>query len=342
VYSGIEIPADGNDGLAVLLALAAEYARASTVAAGDEFVQEFSQRALAVLSRVVGPFSFVLYDQRTQYLWYGRDAVGRRSLLTRTVFHGGCASFCAASVAPPQSLEAAADVHALDGGGEAEAANCSDESDSAQEQDMTATAASGDDSGWAEVAPHGMWRLQLEQYLQCSCAPHALLFPWIISPCPALPFAADNATMCADAVLCCLNSCVRARALLHSGSCGISILFSGGLDCMIIAALAARCVAQHSVIDLFNVAFDAAEAPDRESACAGRSPPFPPLRHRNLSAAPPRAAVVDLSNIHSQPHFIVQVLSSYAICSRLSAGVFSPAMSRNKVGDRRRAVVFTI
>ena len=84
MYSGIEIPADGNDGLAVLLALAAEYARASAVAAGDEFVQEFSQRALAVLSRLVGPFSFVLYDQTTQYLWYGRDAVGRRSLLTRT------------------------------------------------------------------------------------------------------------------------------------------------------------------------------------------------------------------------------------------------------------------
>jgi hypothetical protein len=39
---------------------------------------------------------------------------------------------------------------------------------------------------------------------------------------------------------------------------------------MIIAALAARCVAANSVIDLFNVAFDAAEAPDRESACAGR------------------------------------------------------------------------
>jgi hypothetical protein len=84
-----------------------------------------------------------------------------------------------------------------------------------------------------------------------------------------LPFANDSSDMCCDAVLCCLENSVKARALVHSGTCGIGILFSGGLDCMIIAALAARCVADHTVIDLFNVAFDAAEAPDRESACAG-------------------------------------------------------------------------
>ena len=86
---------------------------------------------------------------------------------------------------------------------------------------------------------------------------------------PILPFANDSSDMCCDAVLCCLENSVKARALVHSGTCGIGILFSGGLDCMIIAALAARCVADHTVIDLFNVAFDAAEAPDRESACAG-------------------------------------------------------------------------
>jgi asparagine synthetase B (glutamine-hydrolysing) len=46
---------------------------------------------------------------------------------------------------------------------------------------------------------------------------------------------------------------VKARALVHSGTCGIGILFSGGLDCMIIAALVARCVADLTVIDLFNI-----------------------------------------------------------------------------------------
>jgi hypothetical protein len=269
VYSGIQIPADGNDGLAVLLALAAEYTHAHAAAVGVEFIQEFSQRACAIMSRLNGPFSFILYDQTTRCLWFGRDAVGRRSLLARTVMHHGCATFCATSVAPPQSFDTTCDVHAVDGEGAAEATNCSDESDCPQEQESTPTPALCNDSGWVEVAPSGMWLLHLEQHLQCAAIPHAILFPWTASPSCALPFATDSVALCADAVLSCLESSVRTRALAHSGSCGIGILFSGGLDCMIIAALAARCVAANSVIDLFNVAFDAAEAPDRESACAG-------------------------------------------------------------------------
>ena len=267
VYSGIDIADDGNDGFAVLLSLAEEYARVRNLFPDDEFLPEFSQRTCVIMSCLIGPFAFVLYDKETQCLWFGRDVVGRRSLLTRTVVLEGCAAFCAASVAPPQPADAGSEARAFDGSFDADTLNCSDESDSAQ--CLHAAALSQFDSGWLEVSPTGIWQLRVEQLLKCSSIPQAHLCPWIIPLKPMLPFANDNSDMCCDAVLCCLENSVKARALVHSGTCGIGILFSGGLDCMIIAALAARCVADHTVIDLFNVAFDAAEAPDRESACAG-------------------------------------------------------------------------
>eukprot|EP00250_Pteridium_aquilinum_P006327 c16269_g1_i1 orf=528-2459(-) len=48
-----------------------------------------------------------------------------------------------------------------------------------------------------------------------------------------------------------------------------AILFSGGLDSMVLAAVADRCVAPHWAIDLLNVSFEGQTAPDRISAIAG-------------------------------------------------------------------------
>ncbi len=266
VYSGIEIEADGNDGLAVLLALAEEYTHAHAIVSAGDFLKEFSQRACAVLSRLNGPFAFVLYDSATQCMWFGRDFVGRRSLLTRTVMLQGCAAFCAASVASSLTADAVSGACAPDHSLLEEGAS-SDASESCQDQELSVPAENG--GSWVEVPPSGMWLLQLGQLLHCTASPQPHHIPWITPPSPQLSFPIDNAVMCTDAVLSCLETSVRTRALVHSGSCGIGILFSGGLDCMIVAALAARCVPENTTIDLFNVAFDAAEAPDRESACAG-------------------------------------------------------------------------
>ncbi|MCO5579970.1 hypothetical protein L7F22_033837 [Adiantum nelumboides] len=48
-----------------------------------------------------------------------------------------------------------------------------------------------------------------------------------------------------------------------------AILFSGGLDSMLLAAIADQCVASHWSIDLLNVSFEGQTAPDRVSAIAG-------------------------------------------------------------------------
>jgi len=52
-------------------------------------------------------------------------------------------------------------------------------------------------------------------------------------------------------------------------SAPIAVLFSGGLDSMILAALLDQCIDPKWTIDLLNVSFDGQLAPDRISAMAG-------------------------------------------------------------------------
>lgn len=49
----------------------------------------------------------------------------------------------------------------------------------------------------------------------------------------------------------------------------VAVLFSGGLDSMVLAALLDQCLAAQYEIDLLNVSFDGAFAPDRITARAG-------------------------------------------------------------------------
>ena len=45
-------------------------------------------RVLSVFSKISGPFAFVFYDGRSQRIFYGRDVLGRRTLLTTTASDG--------------------------------------------------------------------------------------------------------------------------------------------------------------------------------------------------------------------------------------------------------------
>ncbi|XP_048318236.1 uncharacterized protein LOC107429043 isoform X3 [Ziziphus jujuba] len=84
----------------------------------------------------------------------------------------------------------------------------------------------------------------------------------------------------AESVLFALRESVRRRSSLHTifqaDTCGVqkdlvpvAVLFSGGLDSMILAALLHECLDISYEIDLLNVSFDGQTAPDRISARAG-------------------------------------------------------------------------
>ncbi|GAB4823023.1 hypothetical protein N2152v2_010069 [Parachlorella kessleri] len=64
VFSGLEVPPGANDGKALLEALSRPDADVPTV-----------------LSRLRGPWAIALWHGPTQTMWYGRDVIGRRSLL---------------------------------------------------------------------------------------------------------------------------------------------------------------------------------------------------------------------------------------------------------------------
>lgn len=55
----------------------------------------------------------------------------------------------------------------------------------------------------------------------------------------------------------------------HEGYAPVAVLFSGGLDSMILSALLDQCLDSKYEIDLLNVSFDGLSAPDRISARAG-------------------------------------------------------------------------
>eukprot|EP01018_Ginkgo_biloba_P014035 Gb_12885 [translate_table: standard] len=85
----------------------------------------------------------------------------------------------------------------------------------------------------------------------------------------------------------------------------IAILFSGGLDSMILAALLDQCLSLNCEIDLLNVSFDGASAPDRISAKAGvrELRRIAPLRRWNLVEID-----ADPKNLHAETKHLTSII----------------------------------
>nr|GEY25034.1 asparagine synthase family protein [Tanacetum cinerariifolium] len=86
-----------------------------------------------------------------------------------------------------------------------------------------------------------------------------------------MSYSEQRGHLCQE-VLAALKESVRRRTIfsrIHQGSSPVAVLFSGGLDSMILAALLHECLDPKFEIDLLNVSFDGQLAPDRISAIAG-------------------------------------------------------------------------
>ena len=183
------------------------------------------EHVLVALTSIAGPFAFVFYDDKSHRLFYGRDHLGRRSLLSRTSADGGMA-FC--SIADGQVSPS-----------------------------------------WREVETSGVHCIDLSR---CYLIPELLSWPF--------PFPRTNgnlpdgqipaASITSETVLelerrlrdslrlriADIPSLGKARESLTSKDAKVAVLFSGGLDCTLLARLAHEILPVDEPIDLLNVAFE--------------------------------------------------------------------------------------
>ncbi|UPK99340.1 hypothetical protein LCI18_010275 [Fusarium solani-melongenae] len=209
-------PVQGNDGEAVL-ALLAEASRSAAHTPGQ---------ILDVLRAIEGPFSFIYLDKPAKRLYYGRDRLGRRSLLIKEGL--------------PFALSSIAE-RPVEGWSEVEADGCY-------------TLELG------EVAAGGMVPVRYDWTPDTSMVSSIGIFNEEV-PQQATRLVPDSASV--QDLHSHLVESLKLRVLdvplppkaSHTDA-RVAVLFSGGLDCTVLARLAHGLIPLDQSIDLINVAFE--------------------------------------------------------------------------------------
>ncbi|TQD89324.1 hypothetical protein C1H46_025173 [Malus baccata] len=278
IFGGIDIGSDENDG-EVLLQLLGECCLGSIP---------------GVLSRIKGPWAIIYWQESAKTLWFARDAFGRRSLLVHWPTEED-SRLLLSSVSPVSSNEHSSDIEAENGTTKLnfwEELRCGIYSISMDAPDVDGVLV-------GEVKKHDWTNPVLEELIKWERTyvepkPEDLH----ISHSKSLTGKHDthlvnsdivpiksgsiqvSISVPAQAVLIALRESVMRRSSLHTvfqagrldmrkEIVPVAVLFSGGLDSMIIAALLHQCLDPSYDIDLLNVSFDGRSAPDRISARAG-------------------------------------------------------------------------
>ncbi|CED83843.1 Asparagine synthase [Phaffia rhodozyma] len=208
-----------------------------------EQVSQYGEQGIRdALARLEGPYAIVYYQAATQTLYYARDPLGRRSLLVSTP-SGERSQFVLASVG--ETL----------GNGE---------------------------WAWEEVGCESLWKVSLsdtnvdnlytpqtvERFISLdpvnsTIPPASFTVPLLDSK--LFPAENDALNEAADRLIIELDESVKRRVenipALEASNCEhpparLAILFSGGLDCTVIALLADRYIPTNEPIDLLNVGFE--------------------------------------------------------------------------------------
>ncbi|EPS33525.1 hypothetical protein PDE_08487 [Penicillium oxalicum 114-2] len=210
--------------------------------AGSGTAQQASENLAEVISSISGPFAFVFYDARHGRVFFSRDCLGRRSLL-----------------------------QGVDNDGSLKICSLCDGSSSTRFQ---------------EVGFDGVYMIDLDDY-QVSvpgstepCRIHTL--PWtntsptstghLRNPIPPMnatvpeeqppaleietPFVQDLQLRLLDSLALRIEDIPEPPNYIHGQSAKVAVLFSGGLDCTLLARLAHDVIPLDEPIDLLNVAFE--------------------------------------------------------------------------------------
>lgn len=235
-----------------------------------------------VLSSIKGPWAIIYWQSSSKTLWFGRDAFGRRSLVVHWPSTED-SRFMLSSVSPTSSILHSSEFEEKNG---TVGVNFWEEfSCGIYSISVYATKLEGHLLG--ELKKHEWVNAPLKElikwernYVEPKC--DELCF----RPKAEVNFATSGAfqpqvSTSAEAVLMALRKSMMRRTSLNNmfqavtsdekpiESVPVAILFSGGIDSMILAALLDQCLEANYEIDLLNVSFDGESAPDRISAKKG-------------------------------------------------------------------------
>ncbi|XP_041720117.1 asparagine synthetase domain-containing protein 1 [Coregonus clupeaformis] len=240
---------------------------------------------LSVLANVRGPWAFTYYQQAGHYLWFGRDFFGRRSLLwqydaeEKSLTLTSVAACLPGSDGPPQWQEVpAVGVYRIDLRAFAESGcltfevypwvhageNLSSVSHESKWEGIPSyTSAMMNNSGLSLTSPVCPLNMSIPQLLKevehdPSSQSSVEDLEVMLKSGEREPVVNCLIDVLSEAVrrrVQCLPFDTQVTSPLTNNEAAIAILFSGGIDSMVLAALADRHIPTHQPIDLLNVAF---------------------------------------------------------------------------------------
>lgn len=230
---GVSVGQDQND----TSALMAELAR-----------RDNADGIVTCLAAVAGPWACIFWQPSTKSIWFGHDRIGRRSLLLGYSTAGGLAI---TSVAPSSAQDIAQNWRWQ-------------ELPPSGLYQLQLTGTGGDTLG---TLHHHHWPTELRTLRRKDELPSGNAVDSLDYDSPGAEELLPDIAASADQLLDALDRAVRRRveiapaptppsdrAGVLSGA-RVAVLFSGGVDCMVVAALAHRHRPPDEPIDLLNVAF---------------------------------------------------------------------------------------
>ncbi|XP_030956926.1 asparagine synthetase domain-containing protein 1-like isoform X1 [Quercus lobata] len=327
IFGGINIDSDSNDTEILMQALGNCCSCNSHLHTRTSYCLEKGKSSVPeVLSTIKGPWAVIYWQESSRTLWFGRDAFGRRSLLV----HWPTLEdhrFLLSSLSPFSSTEESSGFEAeneINNHNFWEELTCGIYS-------ISFDAPKLDGCLVGKVRKHEWTNSMLKELIvweRTSVEPkpedlysshgktlmeqhdvHSACSN--ILPSKSGPIQASISGM-AETVLFALRESVMRRTSLHrifkAVTCDIrqevltpvAVLFSGGLDSMILSALLDECLDPSYEIDLLNVSFDGQSAPDRISAKAGvmELRRIAPLRRWKLVEIDADLSTLDLETKH--------------------------------------------
>ncbi|KAL2226302.1 asparagine synthetase domain-containing protein 1 [Sesamum indicum] len=259
-----------------------------------------------LLSTIRGPWALIYWQDSSKTLWFGRDALGRRSLLVHwPTCHDS--RLLLSSVSPLYSSQQQYDIS--DEKGKVDVDFWEELSCGVYSISMSPSEMDGHLIGklkkheWTdcELKELMMWERTSIEPIPENLSDHCTKVPTMqqdmLSSCSSeLGYVQSAPLTTSHKVMMALRESVVRRTTMNriyqafpvnqrqERYAPVAVLFSGGLDSMIIAALLHQCIDSEYDIDLLNVSFDGVSAPDRISARAGLKElkKIAPLRRWNL------------------------------------------------------------